>query len=366
MQITAIETFVQGQRLGLVRVTAEDGSTGWGQMAPSNADITATVLHRQVAPIALGWDADDLDGLNDAVIEGTYKFPGTYVCRALAGLDTALWDLRGRQQGKSVCALIGGLPRPFPVYGSSTSRKISPADEAVRMVRLRDEKGFRAFKMKIGKRGGHDADEWPGRSEAIILATRNALGPGIALMADANSCYAPARAIEIGRLLEDQSFAHFEEPCPYWELDWTAQVAAALTIPVAGGEQDYDLKQWQRLMGGVVDIAQPDLCYVVGMTRALRVARLAEEAGLPIVPHSANHSFTTVCALHLMGAIPNAGPYVEFSIEAQSAFADLYRPQLQVVDGHVQIPDGPGWGVEIHPAWLERAERVASEGRMTR
>jgi L-alanine-DL-glutamate epimerase-like enolase superfamily enzyme len=363
MQITSIETFVQGQKLGLVRVTAEDGSTGWGQMAPSNADITALVLHRQIGPIALGWDVADLDGLNDAVIEGTYKFPGTYVCRALAGIDTALWDLRGRQQGKSVCELLGGRNRPFPVYGSSTSRKITPADEAARMVRLRDEKGFRAFKMKIGKRGGHDADEWPGRSESIILATRKTLGPEIALMADANSCYTPARAIEIGRLLEDQGFAHFEEPCPYWELEWTAEVAAALAIPVAGGEQDYDLKQWERLIhGGVVDIAQPDLCYVGGMTRALRVAKLAEEAGLPVVPHSANHSFTTICALHLMGAIPNAGPYVEFSIEDQSAFADLYRPQLQVIDGHVQIPDGPGWGVEINPAWLEQAERVVSDG----
>lgn len=361
MQLTSIETFVQGQRLGMVRVTVEDGSTGWGQMAPSNADITALVLHRQLAPIALGWGVDDLDGLSDAIIEGTYKFPGTYVCRALAGLDTAIWDLRGRQRGQSVCALLGGLPRLFPVYGSSTSRKITPADEAARMVRLRDDVGYRAFKMKIGKRGGHDADEWPGRSEAIIMATRKILGPEIALMADANSCFTPTRAIEIGRLLEGEGFAHFEEPCPYWELDWTAEVAAALTIPVAGGEQDYDLKQWQRLIGGaVVDIAQPDLCYVGGMTRALRVARLAEAAGLPVVPHSSNHSFTTLYALHLMGAIPNAGAYVEFSIEDQSAVADLYRPRLQVVDGHVQIPAEPGWGVEINPAWLERAERMAS------
>ncbi|MEZ4634142.1 MAG: enolase C-terminal domain-like protein [Caldilineaceae bacterium] len=221
MQLTSIETFVQGQKLGLVRVTAEDGSTGWGQMAPTNVDITALVLHRQVAPIALDRDVDNLDGLNDAVIEGTYKFPGTYVCRALAGIDTAIWDLRGRLAGKSVCALLGGVPRPFPVYGSSTSRKITPADEAARMVRLRDDLGFSAFKMKIGRRGGHDADEWPGRSEAIIAATRQALGDEIKLMADANSCYTPSKAIEIGRLLEEHNFAHFEEPCPIG--NWSGQ-----------------------------------------------------------------------------------------------------------------------------------------------
>lgn len=361
MKITAIETFVRGQRLGLVRVHGEDGSTGWGQMAPTNADITALVLHRQVAPIALGWETADLEGLNDAVIEGTYKFPGTYICRALSGLDTALWDLQGRMAGKSVCELLGGRPRPFPVYGSSTSRKITPAQEAERMVRLRQELGFSAFKMKIGKRGGHDADEWPGRTEALVATTRKALGDDVALMADANSCYTVAGALAAGRLLEDQNFAHFEEPCPYWELAWTKEVADALTIPVAGGEQDFDWGQWRRIIDGrVVDIAQPDLCYVGGMTRALRVARLAAEAGLPVVPHSSNHSFTFIFALHLLGAIAAAGPYAEYSIEDQSSMADLYSPRLQVVDGRVAIPDGPGWGVEINPDWIAQAERTLS------
>ncbi len=361
MRITSIETFVQGQKLGMVRVCSEDGAQGWGQMAPSHADITALVLHRQVAPIVLGWNVEDLDGLNDAVIEETYKFPGTYICRALSGIDTAIWDLHGKLQGKSVCELLGGLPRPFPVYGSSTSRKITPIAEAERMLRLRDEVGLRAFKMKIGRRAGHDADEWPGRSEELIRTTRRTLGDDIQLMADANSCYSVSKAIEVGKLLESHNFAHFEEPCPYWQLDWTQTVADALRIPVAGGEQDFDMQQWQRIINNrVVDIVQPDLCYVGGMTRALRVAALAADAGLPVVPHSANHSFTTICALHLMGAIANAGPYVEYSIEDQTAFAALYTPPLRVVDGHVQIPAEPGWGVTVSPDWIENADRTVS------
>jgi L-alanine-DL-glutamate epimerase-like enolase superfamily enzyme len=229
------------------------------------------------------------------------------------------------------------------------------------MVRLRQEVGFTAFKMKIGKRGGHDADEWPGRTEELVVATRRALGDDVALMADANSCYTPPKAIAIGRLLEDQGFAHFEEPCPYWELEWTREVTETLDIPVSGGEQDFDMGQWRRIIdGNIVDIVQPDLCYVGGMTRALRVAKMAAAAGLPVVPHSSNHSFTTLYALHLMGAIPNAGPYVEFSIEDQSWLAGLYKPTLHVNDGKVQIPAGPGWGVTIDPAWLAQAERTVS------
>ena len=103
-------------------------------------------------------------------------------------------------------------------------------------------------------------------------------------------------------MLEDNGVCHFEEPCPYWELEWTAEVAAALDVPVAGGEQDVDLAQWQRMIAmPAVDIVQHDICYVGALTRALRVAAMADEAGLPCVPHSANRSMVTVFTLHMLG-----------------------------------------------------------------
>lgn len=362
MKIQSIETFTVGQALSLVRVRADDGAEGLGQISPYNADIGATVLHRQIAPYALGRDAADLDGLVDGVIEESYKFPGSYICRALTGLDTALWDLRGKREGKSVCELLGGAPRPFPVYGSSMRRDITPAAEAERLARLRDSFGYRAFKIRVGKVAGHDQDEWPGRTEALIPAVRQAVGAEVTLLADGNSCYTPARAIEVGRLLEAHHFGHFEEPCPYWELEWTAQVAEALDIPVAGGEQDYDLNQWKRIVKmRAVDIVQPDICYIGGLTRALRVAAIAGSAGLPCVPHSANLSLVTVFSLHLMGAIPTAGPHVEFSIEPTPWTDGLFSPALTVEDGQVMIPAGPGWGVTINPAWLARADYQVSE-----
>ena len=356
MKIQQIETF-STPLLCLVRVTADDGWRGWGQTAPFNADITATVLHRQVAPHALGWDIYDIDGLVDACFERNHKFPWSYISRAVGGVETALWDLRGQQDEKPVCELLGGAPKRIPVYGSSMRRDITPADEEGRLLRLRDEKGFRAFKIRLGKECGHNGDEWPGRTEALIPAVRMALGAQVKLLADANSCYTPEGAIQVGHLLQENGYCHFEEPCPYWELEWTAQVAAALEMDVAGGEQDVDLAQWRRMLRlRAVDIVQPDVCYVGGVTRFLRVAKMAAEAGLPCVPHSANLSLVTVFTLHLLAAIPNAGPYLEFSIEPSGWTEGLYTPALEVVDGAVAVPEGPGWGVQINPDWLEKAQ----------
>jgi len=360
-KIQSIETFTRDP-VSIVRVRADDGAEGYGQIAPFNADISATVLHRQVAQHALGKDPAEVDAIADQCIEANYKFPWSYVCRALAGLDTALWDLRGKSKNKSVCELLGGTPRLIPAYGSSMRRDIAPAEEAKRLVQLRDGKGFRAFKVRIGKVCGHDQDQWPGRTESLIPAVRKAIGDDVSLLVDANSCYTPDKAIEVGRMLEEYGVCHLEEPCPYWELEWTAKVTAALKVPVAGGEQDNDLAQWRRMIRmHAVDIVQPDVCYVGGLTRALRVAKMAAEANLPCVPHSANLSMVTVFTLHMLGAIPNAGPFMEFSIEPTSWAKDIYQPELQVRDGKVAIPDGPGWGVALNPAWLEKAERRISE-----
>ena len=224
VKIASIETFTQGTNLCVVRVRTDDGAEGWGQASTYNADITAAVLHRQVAPVALGADPLDPAAISLKCIEANYKFPWSYVCRALAGVDTALWDLRGRLEGKSVCELLGGRPRSVPAYGSSMRRDIKPEEEARRLARLRDEQGFRAFKIRIGSVCGHDRDEWPGRTESLVPAVRRAVGDDVRLLVDGNSCYTPARAIEVGRMLEQHGVCHFEEPCPYWELEWTAQV----------------------------------------------------------------------------------------------------------------------------------------------
>ncbi|MFT4961635.1 MAG: L-alanine-DL-glutamate epimerase-like enolase superfamily enzyme [Paracoccaceae bacterium] len=365
MKIKSIETF-SDEFVCFVRVTTEDGQTGLGQVAPYYADITAKVVHRQVAPYALGKDAFDIDAILGLVRDREHKFPGSYLRRAMGGLDTALWDLRGKHEGKPVCALIGGTPGTFRAYASSMKRDITPQDEAERFLRLRDKHGFNAFKFRVGAEVGWDTDEWPGRTEEIIPTIRKALGDDVALLVDANSCFSPKRAIEVGHMLIDNGISHYEEPCPYWEFEQTKQVTDALTIDVTGGEQDCMMANWKGMIDGrIVDIIQPDVCYLGGMNRTLRVAKMAEAAGIPVTPHCANLSMVTLFTMHLLRAIPNAGKYLEFAIEGQDYYPwqdKLFvNDPFQIIDGQATVTDAPGWGVEVSPEWLSKSCYELSE-----
>ncbi len=365
MKIKKLETFTNPS-VGFVKVTTDDGHEGWGQVSNYNSDITCQIFHRQVARYALGQDALDIESLVTLIPEREHKFPGSYLMRAITGLDTALWDLRGKLEGKSVCTLLGGKPRPFPVYASSMKRgEITPEAEAERLKRLQGEFGYTAFKFRVGKECGHDEDEWPGRTDAIVPQVRKALGDKATLLVDGNSGYSPKKAIEVGKMLQDHGVVHFEEPCPYWEYHWTKEVKEALDLDVTGGEQDCDLALWRFAIDmRAVDVVQPDVCYIGGINRTLKVVEMAKKAGIPVTPHSANLSMVTLFTLHLMGAIDNAGPYVEFSIEGDDYYPwqdGLFAPALVARDGKVQIPDAPGWGVEIDKTWLSKSTYQKSE-----
>lgn len=363
-KITRLETFATAD-VGFVRATMEDGATGWGQVSTYHSDITCQILHRQVAPWVLGKDATDLDDLLDLVTEREHKFPGSYLRRAMGGVDTAIWDMRGKRAGLPVAALIGGSAGSIRAYASSMKRDITPAEEAERLKRLAGEKGFDAFKIRVGAEVGRNQDEWPGRTEDIIMTMRRAM-PDADLLADANSCFTPDRAIAVGRLLEESGFCHFEEPCPYWELDQTREVTEALDIDVTGGEQDCDLTIWRRMIEmRAVDIVQPDILYLGGLSRTLRVCKMAMAADLPVTPHCANLSMVTLFTMHLLRAIPNAGKFLEFSIEG----ADYYPWQYGlftddpygIEDGRTTVTSAPGWGVTVSPDWLARADYQVSD-----
>ena len=364
-RITRIETFAT-PLIGFVRVTTADGAQGWGQVSTYNSDITAQILHRQVAPWALGRGVDALEDVIAEIPLREHKYPGTYLCRAMAGLDTAIWDLRGKQAGKPVAALLGGSAGKIRAYASSMRRDITPEAEAARLIGLRDAHGFDAFKVRVGAECGQDRDEWPGRTEAIIPAIRRALGDDAALLVDGNSGFSPKRAIAVGHMLQDNGYEHFEEPCPYWELEQTAEVSAALSMDVAGGEQDWDLQNWRRMIAlKSVDIVQPDVLYVGGMIRAMQVAQMGHAAGLPCTPHAANLSMVTIFTMHLLRAVPNPGRYLELSIEGDDYYPwqrDLFTSDpYRVEDGHVTVTDAPGWGVEINPEWLAKSSYSVSD-----
>ncbi len=365
MKIKKLETFTN-EFVGFVRATSETGAEGWGQVSTYNADITCEIFHRQVARHALGSDALDFVDTLNLINEREHKYPGSYLRRAMTGLDTALLDLRGKLEGKPVTSLLGGSPGKIRAYASSMKRDITPEDEAARFMKLRDEFGFDAFKWRIGSECGRDKDEWPGRTEAVVPVVSRALGDGVAKLVDGNSCYSPRRAIEVGKLLEQEGISHFEEPCPYWEFDQTAEVTRALSIDVAGGEQDCEFTAWDAMIKKhAVDILQPDVMYMGGMLRTMEVCKRGDKAGFKITPHAANLSLVTMCTMHLLRAIPNTGKYLELSIEG----VDYYPWQdglflgepYKIVDGKAEVTDAPGWGVEINPEWLDKSAYKCSE-----
>jgi len=365
LKIVRIETYAKPE-VAVVKVTTDTGESGWGQISTYSADIAATVLHRHIARHVLGEDLANLDQIVDNSIERNMKYPWSFVCRALGGVETSIWDLYGKIKGKPVCELLGGSPDPVEVYGSSMSRSIKPEDEAARFLKLRDEKGINAFKFRVGTSGGHNQDAWPGRTEEIIKTVGTALAGSCDLLMDGNSCYTPDKAIEVGRLAEDYGVKQFEEPCPYWELEWTAEVTSALDMDVSGGEQDNDLAQWRRMIKmNAVDIVQPDILYMGGINRTARVAKIAEESGLPCIPHSANHCNVLIYTLHMMQAISNPGKYLEYSIEWEEGInktaRELYSPHPELKDGKISMPPEPGWGVTFNEKWLKTADHHVSE-----
>lgn len=365
MKIVKLESFAN-EFVGFIRLTAEDGTTGWGQVSTYHSDITAQIFHRQIAPWALGRDIADLEALTVEIPEREHKFPGSYLRRALAGLDTAVWDWRGKAAGKPVADLLGGSAGPLRAYASSMRRDITPHEEAGRLARLRDQFGFDAFKFRVGAECGHDIDEWPGRTEEIVPTVRRSLGDDVSLLVDGNSGFSAARAIEVGRMLEQNGVEHFEEPCPYWQMEETAKVTAALDVNVTGGEQDCDLQHWNRMISmRAVDIIQPDILYLGGVVRTMKVAASGHKAGLPCTPHCANLSMVTLFTMHLLRAIPNAGKYLEFSIEGPDYYpwqADLFvTDPYAITQGRAMVMDAPGWGVEINPDWLEKSKYLCSE-----
>ena len=365
MKIKKLETFTK-PFVSFVKTTLEDGSEGYGQMSTYHADITAQIFHKQVAPWVLGKLWTDFNDLENLVLEKEHKFPGSYLLRAIAGLDTALWDLRGKLENKPVTTLIGGNTGSLKVYGSSMKRDISAKDEAERFKKLFQEKGIDAFKFRIGAECGRGLDEWEGRTLDIVKTINQSLDSSVKKLVDANSCFSSAQAIEVGKLLEDNNVIHFEEPCPYWEPEQTKEVTNALSIDVTGGEQDCDIRIWRDMVERkIVNIFQPDVMYLGGLTRTLKVAKIIEEGGFMCTPHAANLSLVTMCTMHLLKAIPNAGPYLELSIEGEDYYPwqqDLFlNDPFAVENGCVTVTDQPGWGININPEWLNSADYQLSE-----
>ncbi|MHC4204312.1 MAG: mandelate racemase/muconate lactonizing enzyme family protein [Planctomycetota bacterium] len=358
LEIESIELLRKGRDY-ILRVRSKDGAEGVA-VTNSRPDILHPILNKRVIPYFIGKDAHDLEEHLFQVYRysSNYKLQGLALWCPVAWVEFALLDMIGRVSGKSIGQLMGGVVREeVPFYIASGRRDSTPEEEAEYLIKLVEETGAKAVKYRLGGRMSRNADAMPGRSEKLIGLSRKRLGDEIDIHADANSSYDPPKAIEIGRMLEDIGAVYFEEPCPFDHLEDTKKVTDALTIPVAGGEQEYSQRRFRwAIYNHGVDIVQPDLQYYGGLIRSARVARMAALAKMPTTVHISG-GFGFVYMLHFASFTPDIGAYQEYK-KGTEKYSKWFDPPLEIRDGKITVPKGPGVGIKDIGELLKGAKPV--------
>ena len=343
--IESIELLKAGRDY-FVHVRSKDGAEGIA-VTNSRADYLYPVFNRLVVPYFLGKDARDLERHLFEVyrFRSNYKLQGIALWCPVAWVELALLDMLGRIAGRSIGELTGGVVRQkVPFYVASGRRDTTPEEEVEYLARLVDETGAKAVKFRVGGRMSRNADSMPGRTEKLIPLARKTLGDAIDIHADSNSSYDPPKAIEVGKMLEAIGAVYFEEPCPFDHLEDTKRVADALTIPVAGGEQEFSQRRFRWMIHNRgVDIVQPDLQYYGGMIRSIRVARMAAVAGMPTTVHISG-GLGFVYMLHFASRTRDIGLYQEYK-RGIERYRDWFDPPLSIAGGALGVPTGPGVGI---------------------
>ncbi len=346
VRIASVE-LLRDRRNHYVRTRSSDGAVGIA-LTNGRAGYLYPMLQQLVIPYFVGKDARQLESLIDGVYvyNSNYKLSGVAFWCCVAWVEFSILDMLGRIARKPLGDLFGGIVRrEVPIYVASGNRDTTPEQEVAILVKEIERTGARAVKFKVGGRMSNNADSMPGRTEGMIRLVRKTLGDKVTIYADANGSYDAPKAIEIGKLLEDHGINMFEEPCPFDWLEETKQVADALEIPVAGGEQETSLRRFRWMIhNDAVQVVQPDLHYNGGFIRATRVARMAAKAGMKIVPHMSGEGTGSIDVLQFASFTPNMGPFQEYKGNIEQT-GQWYDPPLRLKAGAINVPAGPGLGV---------------------
>ena len=341
----------------VVEIETADGLIGWGECY-GPARITAGVV-QTVAPWLIGQDPLRTEflwqmiysrlrdhGQKGAVIEG------------LSGIDVALWDIKGKHFGVAVQRLLGGpLRSEVQAYATGLYRRKSGdplrylAEEAAGYV----AEGFKAVKLKVGFGVEEDA--------AVTRAVRQAIGPDVALMVDANHAYDAVAAIRLGRAIEALDIGWFEEPVPPEDVAGYRAVKAAVSIPIAGGECEFTRFGFRDLLASrAIDIVQPDTCAAGGLSECTKIADMAEAFGVRYNPHVWSTGIAIASSLQLLAVLPSHTPHSLAPVEPMLEFDRTEHPirqsllaqPIEHTNGVVRVPDGPGLGIEVDREALAR------------
>lgn len=352
----------------LVEVQTDEGVTGWGECFGGGgvAFANKVIVERVIAPMISGMDPLDREVIWHRVYNllrdhGQKGMP----IQSLSGVDIALWDIAGKVAGQPVYKLLGGAFRdriPVYGYGMMLQRRADLedrfAEEAARIKAM----GFGAMKMKIGL--GPRADL------GLVEAVRGAIGPDIGLMVDANHAYAAREAMQVGRGLEQLGVDWFEEPVAPEDRQGYRDLCEALDVNIAGGEAEFTRWGFRDLIGGrCVDILQPEVCALGGISEYQKILAMAQAHFVPVVNHVWGSAVAVGTNLHLLAALPDCPggahpvqPMLEYDTTPNHFREDLLQEPLRILQqvkengGAVNLPTKPGLGVDPDPDFIRHFE----------
>lgn len=351
----------------LVEIETDQGVTGWGECFGAGAIALGNkaIVEKVIQPMILGDDPLNRDVIWHKVYNllrdhGQKGMP----MQSLSGVDIALWDIAGKVMGQPIHKLIGGAHRDkVEVYGYGMMLRPESADELV--ARFADESaaiknmGFSATKMKVGFGPKDDV--------RLIEAVRRGVGDDFRFMVDANHCYTTADAFYVGRAMEEFKPYWFEEPVAPEDLDGYSELRAGLKVNISGGEIEFNRWGWRSLLEArALDIAQPEVCALGGISEYLRVLALCHAHFTPVVNHVWGSAIAVSVNLQLLAAMPHLPgglfpwePMLEFDT-TDNKFRDelLIEPldiqgQVAKTGGFVRVPTDPGLGVEPDRDFIE-------------
>lgn len=324
----------------LIGVTVRDKSgesgTGWTFTSDYGGGVAVKALLDTVLikPL-IGRDPADVETINDQMFRLTHRLGHGITSMAIAAIDIALWDLRARRNQVSLAREIGQVRDRVPAYGSGKASPSLPLEELIELSVGYAKSGFRAIKLRVGRQ--------PDLDEHRVGAVRSAIGPEIRILCDANERLDLPTALRLGLKLAKHDVHWLEEPLPTGDIESYRRLRQALPMAIATGEHIYSARDFvPYVSSGAIDVVQPDVCMLGGVTQALRAGRIADAHGLAVAPH-----FMTNLHVHIAAAVPRA-TYVEF----YPFMDDLLTEGLTLHDGAVVVPSKPGHGVQFtKQAW---------------
>lgn len=323
-----------------IRVETEDGLVGWGEAFGFAAcSVSYAAFKRAVAPLVVGRDAADISGLMLDLFRRTQNMSRNGpVVYALSGLDIALWDLAGKRAGKSLSDLLGGAKRSIvPAYASLL--RLGEPHYVERVVARAKERGYRAIKL-------HE------RTVEAVEAARAALGPDRKLMLDVNCSWSVDEAMAMAARMARFDLAWLEEPIfPPDDFAGLARLRRETGIPIAAGENLGNVMDLRHMTeAGAVDVAQPDVAKIGGVTEMLKALAWTRKAGVHCDPHSPLYGPALIATLHILASL-------EETVLCEFYFADLEANPIGAAGAPTQggfaIPTGPGLGVSVNEDILD-------------